>query len=309
VAKAGLPDGVFQVIHGDKEVVDGILAHPDISAVSFVGSTPIAKYIYEQGTKRGKRVQALGGAKNHMLVLPDADMELAADSAINAGYGSAGERCMAISVLLTVGDAAEKLLPKIKERLAKLKVGPGTQPSSEMGPLVTKEHRDKVSGYVDQGVNEGAVLLVDGRGLKIDGHLGGFFLGPSLFDKVTPEMLVYQDEIFGPVLSCVRVQTYNEAIQLINENRYANGVAIFTNDGGAARKFQHEIQVGMIGINVPIPVPMAYYSFGGWKQSLFGDTHVHGKEGVHFYTRGKVITARWPDPQFRGINLGFPQNK
>ena len=309
LAKAGLPEGVFQVIHGDKEVVDGILAHPDISAVSFVGSTPIAKYIYEQGTRRGKRVQALGGAKNHMLVLPDADMELAADSAINAGYGSAGERCMAISVLLTVGDAAEKLLPKIQERLAKLKVGPGSQPASEMGPLVTKEHRDKVSGYVDQGVNEGAELLVDGRGLQIEGHPGGFFLGPSLFDKVTPEMVVYQEEIFGPVLSCVRVQTYNEAIQLINENRYANGVAIFTNDGGAARKFQHEVQVGMIGINVPIPVPMAYYSFGGWKQSLFGDTHVHGKEGVHFYTRGKVITARWPDPKFRGINLGFPQNK
>jgi malonate-semialdehyde dehydrogenase (acetylating)/methylmalonate-semialdehyde dehydrogenase len=309
LAKAGLPEGVFQVVHGDKDVVDGILAHPDIAAVSFVGSTPIAKYIYENGTRNGKRVQALGGAKNHMLVLPDADMELAADSAINAGYGSAGERCMAISVLLTVGDAAEKLLPKIKERLAKLKVGPGTQPSSEMGPLVTKEHRDKVASYVDKGVTEGAELLVDGRGLKIEGHASGFFLGPSLFDKVTPEMIVYQDEIFGPVLSCVRVKTYNEAVTLINENKYANGVAIFTNDGGAARKFQHEIQVGMIGINVPIPVPMAYYSFGGWKNSLFGDTHVHGKEGVHFYTRGKVITARWPDPKFRGINLGFPQNK
>jgi malonate-semialdehyde dehydrogenase (acetylating)/methylmalonate-semialdehyde dehydrogenase len=309
LAKAGLPEGVFQVVHGDKEVVDGILSHPDISAVSFVGSTPIAKYIYENGTRNGKRVQALGGAKNHMVVLPDADMDLAADSAINAGYGSAGERCMAISVLLTVGNAAEKLLPKITERLAKLKVGPGMDTSSEMGPLVTKEHRDKVAGYVDQGEREGAKLVVDGRGLQVDGHPNGFFLGPTLLDNVTPQMVVYQEEIFGPVLSCVRVDTYNEAIKLINENQYANGVAIFTNDGGAARKFQHEIQVGMIGINVPIPVPMAYYSFGGWKNSLFGDTHIHGKEGVHFYTRGKVITSRWPDPKFRGINLGFPQNK
>jgi malonate-semialdehyde dehydrogenase (acetylating) / methylmalonate-semialdehyde dehydrogenase len=306
LAEAGLPDGVFNVVHGDKVAVDRLLEHPDVQAVSFVGSTPIAKYIYETGTKNGKRVQALGGAKNHMLVLPDADMDLAADAVVGAAYGSAGERCMAISVLVTVGDAADKLIPKLRERIAKLKVGDGSQPGSEMGPLVTRDHRDKVASYVDKGVAEGAQLLDDGRALK---DKPGYFLGPCLFDKVTPEMSIYKDEIFGPVLSVVRASTYDQAMKLIHANPYANGVALFTNDGGAARKFQSEVQVGMVGINVPVPVPMAFYSFGGWKASLFGDTHVHGKEGVHFYTRGKVITSRWPDPRFRGVDLGFPQNK
>ena len=307
--KAGLPPGVFNVVHGDKVAVDAILAHPGIAAVSFVGSTPIARYIYETGTRNGKRVQALGGAKNHMVVLPDADMELAADSAVNAGYGSAGERCMAISALVAVGDAGDRLVPKIRERIAKLKVGPGVAEGSEMGPLVTKDHHARVVGYVDQGVSEGARLVEDGRTLRVPGHDGGYFLGPCLFDAVTPEMTIYKDEIFGPVLSVVRAKSYDEAIKLINGSKYANGVAIFTNDGGAARKFQNEVEVGMVGINVPIPVPMAYYSFGGWKSSLFGDTHVHGREGVHFYTRGKVITARWPDPKHGGVNLGFPEMK
>jgi malonate-semialdehyde dehydrogenase (acetylating)/methylmalonate-semialdehyde dehydrogenase len=307
--EAGLPDGVFNVVHGDKAAVDRLLEHPTVQAVSFVGSTPIAKYIYEQGTKHGKRVQALGGAKNHMVVLPDADMELAADAVVGAAYGSAGERCMAISVLVCVGDAADKLLPKLKERIAKLKVGPGNDPSSEMGPLVTKEHHGRVAGYVDKGVAEGADLVVDGRGLQVPGHANGFYLGPCLFDRVAPSMTIYKEEIFGPVLSLTRVATYEAALELVNTNPYANGTAIFTNDGGAARKFQHEVQVGMVGINVPIPVPMAYYSFGGWKASLFGDSHVHGREGVHFYTRGKVITSRWPDPRFRGVDLGFPQNR
>ncbi len=306
---AGLPDGVFNVVHGDKVAVDRILRHPDIAAVSFVGSTPIAKYIYETGTQHGKRVQALGGAKNHMVVLPDADMELAADAAIGAAYGSAGERCMAISVLVAVGDAADRLIPMLRERIQKLKVGPGHDPSSEMGPLVTKAHLDRVRGLVDQGVSEGATLVEDGRDPKIPGAEGGFFLRPCLFDRVTPQMKIYEEEIFGPVLSVVRTGTYDEAVSLIHANPYANGVAIFTNDGGAARKFQHEIKVGMVGVNVPIPVPMAYYSFGGWSASLFGDTHVHGKEGVHFYTRGKVVTSRWPDPRWRGVDLGFPQNK
>jgi malonate-semialdehyde dehydrogenase (acetylating) / methylmalonate-semialdehyde dehydrogenase len=309
LAEAGLPDGVFNVVHGDKVAVDRILHHPDIAAVSFVGSTPIAKYIYDEGTRAGKRVQALGGAKNHMVVLPDADMELAADAAVGAAYGSAGERCMAISVLVTVGDAADKLLPRIRERIARLRVGPGNEPSSEMGPLVTRAHRDRVRGLVDQGVNEGAVLVEDGRVLEVNGAEKGFFLGPCLFDRVSPAMTIYKEEIFGPVLSVVRASTYDEALALVHANPYANGVAIFTDDGGAARKFQHEVQVGMVGVNVPVPVPMAYYSFGGWKASLFGDTHVHGKEGVHFYTRGKVITSRWPDPRFRGVDLGFPQNK
>ncbi len=303
---AGLPEGVFNIVHGDKVAVDRLLQHPDIAAVSFVGSTPIAKYIYEQGTKHGKRVQALGGAKNHMVVLPDADMDLAADAAIGAAYGSAGERCMAISALVTVGDAADHLLPKLRERIAKLKVGNGADATSEMGLLVTREHMMKVRGLVDKGVAEGAALLADGRNLEIG---GGFFIGPCLFDNVTPDMTIYKEEIFGPVLSTVRVATYDDAMRLIHENPYANGVAIFTRDGGAARKFQHEVQVGMVGVNVPIPVPMAYFSFGGWKASLFGDTHVHGKEGVHFYTRGKVVTSRWPDPRFRGVDLGFPQNK
>jgi len=306
--KAGLPDGVLNIVHGDKVAVDRLLAHPDVAAISFVGSTPIAKYIYETGTKNGKRVQALGGAKNHMVVLPDADMDLAADAAISAGYGSAGERCMAISVLVTVGDAADELLPKMQERMAKLKVGPGLDPSSEMGPLVTQEHRDKVASYVDKGVAEGAKLLNDGRTLKVSGHEKGYFLGPCLFDDVRPEMSIYKDEIFGPVLSVVRVPTYADAVKLIHEHVFANGVAIFTNDGGAARQFQSEIQVGMVGVNVPIPVPMAYYSFGGWKSSLFGDLHIYGRDGIRFYTRNKVVIARWPDPRFRGVNLGFPQN-
>ncbi len=306
LAEAGLPDGVFNVVHGDKVAVDGILEHPDIQAVSFVGSTPIARYIYETGTAAGKRVQALGGAKNHMIVLPDADMDLAADAAVNSGFGSAGERCMAISVLVTVGDAADRLMPKIKERMKAVKVAPGTEEDADMGPLVTEAHRDRVRGYIDSGVEEGAVLVEDGRPLAEEEE--GFFLGPTLFDNVTPDMKIYQDEIFGPVLSTVRVDSYAEAIELLDANPWANGVAIFTNDGGAARKFQNEVNVGMVGINVPIPVPTAYYSFGGWKASLFGDAHMYGPEGVNFYTRGKVVTSRWPDPSARGKNLGFPQH-
>ncbi len=309
LAEAGLPPGVFNVVHGDKVAVDAILAHPGIQAVSFVGSTPIAKYIYETGTRAGKRVQALGGAKNHMVVLPDADLDLAADSAVSAAYGSAGERCMAISVLVGVGDVADRLLPKIRERIARLKVGPGLEAGSEMGPLVTRDHLGRVVSYVERGVAEGARLLEDGRRTKVPGHEQGFFLGPCLFDGVTPEMTIYQDEIFGPVLSVVRSESFERALEMVNSNRYANGVAIFTNDGGAARRFQNEVQVGMVGINVPIPVPMAYYSFGGWKSSLFGDSHVHGREGIHFYTRGKVVTSRWPEPEHRGVNLGFPQMK
>ena len=309
LADAGLPPGVFNVVHGDKVAVDRLLEHPKIAAVSFVGSTPIAQYIYETGTRHGKRVQALGGAKNHMIVLPDADMELAADAAVSAGYGSAGERCMAISVVVAVGNAADKLVPLMKERIAKLKVGDGLEKGSEMGPLINKAHRDKVAGYVDAGVREGATLVSDGRTLTVSGREKGFFLGPCLFDNVTPAMSIYKDEIFGPVLGTTRVATYDEAIKLINANPYANGVAIFTNDGGAARKFQHEVEVGMVGINVPIPVPMAYYSFGGWKASLFGDHHIYGRDGVRFYTRTKAITSRWPDPSQRGVDLGFPTNK
>ncbi len=308
LADAGLPPGVFNVVHGDKVAVDRLLEHPKVSAISFVGSTPIAKYIYETGTKHGKRVQALGGAKNHMIVLPDADMELAADAAVSAGYGSAGERCMAISVVCAVGDAADRLIPLMKERIGKLKVGDGLAPGSEMGPLINKAHRDKVAAYVDAGVAEGATLVSDGRTLRVEGREKGFFLGPSLFDNVKPGMSIYKDEIFGPVLGVTRVATYDDAIQMINANPYANGVAIFTNDGGAARKFQHEVEVGMVGINVPIPVPMAYYSFGGWKASLFGDHHIYGRDGVHFYTRTKAVTSRWPDPRHRGVNLGFPTN-
>ncbi|HEX9187083.1 MAG TPA: CoA-acylating methylmalonate-semialdehyde dehydrogenase, partial [Vicinamibacteria bacterium] len=309
LAEAGLPDGVFGVVHGDKAAVDAILVHPGIQAVSFVGSTPVARHLYETATGTGKRVQALGGAKNHMVVLPDADLDLAADSAVSAAYGSAGERCMAISVLVTVGDVAERLLPRVRERIRRLKVAPGQEPGAEMGPLVTKEHHARVVSYVDRGEKEGATLLEDGRALRVPGHEGGYFLGPCLFDRVTPEMALYTDEIFGPVLSVVRAASYDDALALVNANRYANGVAIFTNDGGAARRFQNEVQVGMVGVNVPIPVPMAYYSFGGWKSSLFGDAHVHGREGIHFYTRGKVVTSRWPDPQHRGVNLGFPQMK
>jgi len=306
---AGLPDGVFNVVHGDKEAVDAILHHQGIAAVSFVGSTPVARYIYETGTRAGKRVQALGGAKNHMVVLPDADLELAADAAVSAAYGSAGERCMAISVLVAVGDAADRLLPKVRERIGRLRVGPGLEPGVEMGPLVTREHHARVVNYVEKGVAEGAELVEDGRQTRVQGQANGFFLGPCLFDRVTPAMTIYRDEIFGPVLSLVRAGTFAEALALVNANPYANGVAIFTNDGGAARQFQNEVQVGMVGINVPIPVPMAYYSFGGWKSSLFGDTHVHGREGVRFYTRAKVVTSRWPDPRHRGVELGFPETK
>jgi len=306
---AGLPAGVFNVVHGDKVAVDRILEHPGIAAVSFVGSTPIARYIYETGTKHGKRVQALGGAKNHMIVLPDADMDLAADAAIGAGYGSAGERCMAISVIVAVGDAGDKLVPKLRERISKLTVGAGSDPASEMGPLVTKQHRDKVAGYVDAGVREGAQLVVDGRPLSVPGFEQGFFLGPCLFDQVTPAMSIYQDEIFGPVLGVTRVASYDEAVAMVHAHPYGNGVALFTNDGGAARKFVAEIEVGMVGVNVPIPVPMAYYSFGGWKTSLFGDLHIYGRDGVRFYTRTKAVTSRWPDPRHRGVDLGFPQNQ
>ena len=305
--EAGLPDGVYNVVHGDKAAVDAILEHPDIAAVSFVGSTPIARHIYTTGTANGKRVQALGGAKNHMVVLPDADIDMAADAAVSAGYGSAGERCMAISALVAVGDAADPLVEAIKERLPKVKVGPGTDAGSEMGPLITREHRDKVAAYIDQGREQGATVVADGRETAPDG--GGFFLGVSLLDNVTPEMDAYKDEIFGPVLSVVRAETYDDAVRMVNENPYGNGVAIFTRDGGAARQFQFDVEVGMVGINVPIPVPVAYYSFGGWKASLFGDSHIYGPEGINFYTRGKVVTARWPDPATSRVDLGFPQTR
>ncbi|MGC9962314.1 MAG: CoA-acylating methylmalonate-semialdehyde dehydrogenase [Acidimicrobiales bacterium] len=305
-AEAGLPEGVFNVVHGDKVAVDGLLVHPGVKAISFVGSTPIARYVYETGTRTGKRVQALGGAKNHMVVLPDADLDLAADAAVNAGFGSAGERCMAISALVAVEPVADELISKIVQRMATLKTGDGRR-EVDMGPLVTKAHRDKVASYLDAGVASGAELVVDGRSTDIDGEAGGYWLGPTLFDNVSPEMSIYTDEIFGPVLSVVRVPSYDAALQLVNDNPYGNGTAIFTNDGGAARRFQYDVEVGMVGVNVPIPVPMAYYSFGGWKASLFGDSHAHGTEGVQFYTRGKVVTSRWLDPSHGGINLGFPQ--
>jgi malonate-semialdehyde dehydrogenase (acetylating) / methylmalonate-semialdehyde dehydrogenase len=305
--EAGLPDGVFNVVHGDKVAVDAILEHPGIAAVSFVGSTPIARYVYETGTKHGKRVQALGGAKNHMIVLPDADIDMAADAAVSAGYGSAGERCMAISVVVAVGDAGDELVSAIKDRLPKVKVGDGLDPSSEMGPLVTREHRDKVASYLESGPAQGATLVADGRESAPDN--GGFFLGVSLLDDVTPEMDAYRDEIFGPVLSVVRVKTYDEALRLVNDNPYGNGVAIFTRDGGVARQFQFDVNVGMVGVNVPIPVPVAYYSFGGWKNSLFGDRHIYGPEGIDFYTRTKAVTSRWPDPATSKVDLGFPQTR
>ena len=305
--EAGLPDGVFTVLNGDKESVDGLLIHPDVKAISFVGSTLIAQYVYETGSKHGKRVQALGGAKNHMLVLPDADLDLVADSAINAGFGSAGERCMAISVVVAVEPVADDLISKITERMSKLKTGDGRK-NCDMGPLVTKVHRDKVASYIDIAKEDGATVVVDGRNDNFDGDANGFWLGPTLIDKVPTSSKVYTEEIFGPVLSIVRVKSYDEGVELINNGAYGNGTAIFTNDGGAARRFQNEIEVGMIGINVPIPVPVAYYSFGGWKSSLFGDTKAHGVEGVHFFTRGKAITSRWLDPSHGGINLGFPQN-
>jgi len=303
--EAGLPDGVFNVIHGDKTAVDGLLTHPDVKAISFVGSTPIAKYVYETGTAHGKRVQALGGAKNHMVVLPDADLDLAADQAVNAGFGSAGERCMAISVCLAVGDIADELVAKIKDRALALRTGDGAT-GCDMGPLVTAGAKARVSGFIAAGQEAGATLVVDGR--EVDPNPDGYFVGPTLFDHVDPAMSIYTEEIFGPVLSVIRVESYDQALALINANPYGNGTAIFTNDGGAARRFQNEVEVGMIGINVPVPVPMAYYSFGGWKESLFGDTHAHGMEGVHFFTRGKVITSRWLDPSHGGINLGFPRN-
>ena len=302
---AGLPDGVFNVVHGDKEVVDALLEHPDVASISFVGSTPIAKYIYEHGTRHGKRVQALAGAKNHMLVLPDADLDLAADQAINAGFGSAGERCMAISVVLAVEPVADALVAKIAARMPQLRTGDGRR-GCDMGPLVTAAHRDKVVSYIDAGEAAGATLVVDGRDPVVDGEPGGFWVGPTLFDHVRTDMSIYTDEIFGPVLSVVRVRSFEEGVALINAHEYGNGTAIFTNDGGAARRFINDIQVGMVGVNVPIPVPVAYYSFGGWKQSLFGDTHAHGTEGYHFFTRGKVVTTRWLDPSHGGINLGFP---
>src|SRR3954469_25996883 len=304
---AGLPDGVFTVVHGDKEAVDALLTHDDVAAVSFVGSTPIARYIYETGTTHGKRVQALGGAKNHMLVLPDADVEMAADAAVSAAYGAAGERCMAISVAVAVGDVGDPLVDAIAARLPKLRVGDGTDPDSEMGPLITREHRDKVSDYIRQGVEAGATAVVDGR--EADVPQDGFFLGTTLLDKVSPEMTVYTDEIFGPVLCVVRQESYDEAVELINSNQFANGTAIFTRDGGAARRFQFDVEVGMVGVNVPIPVPVSYYSFGGWKASLFGDTHMYGPEGIAFYTRGKVVTSRWPDPATSKIDLGFPTHR
>ncbi|WP_283134263.1 CoA-acylating methylmalonate-semialdehyde dehydrogenase [Rhizohabitans arisaemae] len=311
--RAGLPGGVFNVVQGDKVAVDRLLSHPDVRAVSFVGSTPIARYVYETGTAHGKRVQALGGAKNHMLVLPDADLDLVADSAVSAGFGSAGERCMAISVVLAVDPVGDELVEKIVSRVSRLTVGPGDDPAAEMGPLVTAAHRDKVASYLDLAADEGATVVVDGRDTPIAGgstaaRTPGFWLGPTVVDRVKPGSAVHTDEIFGPVLSIVRVSSYEEGLRIINECEYGNGTAVFTNDGGAARRFQNEVEVGMIGINVPIPVPMAFYSFGGWKASLFGDTHVHGTEGVHFYTRGKVVTSRWPDPSHGGVNLGFPVN-
>ena len=305
--EAGVPDGVFNVVQGDKVAVDALLEHPDVDAVSFVGSTPIARYIYSTATSHGKRCQALAGAKNHMIVLPDADIDMAADAAVSAGYGSAGERCMAISMVVAVGDAAEPLVAAIKERIPKIKVGSGLEPDVEMGPLITREHRDKVSSFIENAPGEGATVVVDGRESAPDG--GGFFLAPSLIDDVKPEMELYIEEIFGPVLGVTRVDTYDEALKLVNENSYGNGTAIFTRDGGVARRFQFDVQAGMVGVNVPIPVPVAYYSFGGWKASLFGDTHIYGPEGITFYTRGKVVTSRWPDPATSQVDLGFPQTR
>ena len=321
--EAGLPDGVFNVLQGDKVAVDALLTSPDVQAISFVGSTPIAQYVYEQASRNGKRVQALGGAKNHMVVLPDADLDLAADAAVNAGYGSAGERCMAISVLVAVEPVADDLVARIAERTQTLLIGDGATAATEaggtgqagkeadMGPLVTRAHRDRVAGFIASGEDAGAKLVIDGRDVQARGAEQGFWLGPTLFDNVTPEMDIYREEIFGPVLSVVRVASYEEAVALVNANEYGNGTAVFTNDGGAARRFENDVEVGMIGINVPVPVPVAYYSFGGWKRSLFGDTHAHGTEGVHFFTRGKVVTTRWVDPANRpqgGLELGFPRN-
>jgi malonate-semialdehyde dehydrogenase (acetylating)/methylmalonate-semialdehyde dehydrogenase len=305
--EAGVPDGVFNVVHGDKVAVDALLEHPDVSAISFVGSTPIARYVYQTATSHGKRCQALGGAKNHMIVLPDADLDMAADAAVSAAYGSAGERCMAISHVVAVGGVGDDLIAAIKQRIPKVKVGNGLDPDSEMGPLVTREHRDKVASYIEQGAEEGATVVVDGRESAPEGD--GFWLGVSLLDNVDEHNTAYKDEIFGPVLGVTRVATYDEAVTLVNENPYGNGTAIFTRDGGVARQFQFDVQAGMVGINVPIPVPVAYYSFGGWKSSLFGDTHIYGPEGIQFYTRGKVVTSRWPDPATSKVDLGFPQTR
>ena len=309
LAEAGVPAGVFNVVQGDKVAVDRLLEHPDVAALSFVGSTPIARYIYETGTKAGKRVQALGGAKNHMVVLPDADIDMAADAAVSAGYGSSGERCMAISTIVAVGGVADPLVAAIRSRLPKVKVGPGSDPEAEMGPLVTGQHRDKVAGYLDSAVAQGARVVADGRDHPLYRESEGFFLGASLIDDVTPSMDAYRDEIFGPVLGVVRVKTYDEAVELVNSNPYGNGTAIFTRDGGAARRFQFDVNVGMVGINVPIPVPVSYYSFGGWKSSLFGDLHMYGPEGIQFYTRAKVVTSRWPDPGTSKVDLGFPRTR
>ena len=305
--EAGFPPGVLNVVNGDKVAVDRLLTHPDVAAVSFVGSTPIARYVYETGTSAGKRVQALGGAKNHMVVLPDADIDLAADAAVSAAYGSAGERCMAVSVVVAVGDAGDPLVDAIRVRMDKLRIGPGEDPESEMGPLITREHRDRVAGYISSGDDEGATVVVDGREAVFDND--GFFLGVSLLDNVTPDMSVYRDEIFGPVLCVVRSDSYHQAVELIEQNPWGNGAAIFTRDGGAARQFQLDADAGMVGVNVPIPVPVGYHSFGGWKNSLFGDTHMYGPEGIHFFTKAKAITARWPDPADSTVDLGFPRNR
>jgi malonate-semialdehyde dehydrogenase (acetylating)/methylmalonate-semialdehyde dehydrogenase len=308
-AEAGLPEGVFNVVHGDKVAVDAILDHPDIAAVSFVGSTPIAKYVHQRASERGKRVQALGGAKNHAVVLPDADLEFAANHITAAGYGSAGQRCMAISAVVAVGGAGDPLVARLKEKALEVKVGPGRDQASDMGPVVTPEARDRITGYVDRGVQAGATLVVDGRGLAVDGHENGFFVGPTLFDRVGTGMDIYADEIFGPVLVVLRAETFDQALDIVNANPYGNGTAIFTSSGQAARQFQRQVQVGMIGINVPIPVPMAFYSFGGWKDSLFGDTHVHGPEGIRFYTRAKAVTSRWPDRGYQehhSSHMQFP---
>ncbi len=304
LSEAGLPDGVCNVVHGDRVAVDRLLAHPDVAAVSFVGSTPVARHVYESGTAAGKRVQALGGAKNHMVVLPDADIAMAADAAVSAAYGSAGERCMAVSVVVAVGDVADPLVEAIAGRLPALRIGPGDDPESEMGPLITREHRDRVASYLDGG---GGAVVVDGREHDVPGD--GFFLGASLVDHVEPGMPVYDEEVFGPVLSVVRVPTYDDAVRLVNDNPYGNGTAIFTRNGGAARQYQHEVVCGMVGVNVAIPVPVAYYSFGGWKASLFGDTSVYGPSGVDFYTRTKVVTSRWPDPSTSVVDLGFPRTR
>jgi malonate-semialdehyde dehydrogenase (acetylating)/methylmalonate-semialdehyde dehydrogenase len=308
LAEAGLPDGAFNVVHGDKEAVDALLTHPGVASVSFVGSTPIARYVYETGTSHGKRVQALGGAKNHAVVMPDADVEIAADAIASAAYGSAGQRCMAISAAVAVGPAGDALAEALERRVDAVRVGPGAEDGSEMGPLVTGAARERVLGAIEAGVGEGADLRRDGRDVSVPGHEDGFWVGPTLFDRVTPEMTIYRDEIFGPVLILLRADTFEQALDLVNRNPYGNGAAIFTGDGRTAREFEARVQVGMVGVNVPIPVPMAYYSFGGWKQSLFGDLHVHGREGVLFYTRGKVVTERWPE-QARGADYGFPAHK